>query len=125
MRIETTLEPAVEWATLRQNDINENLNKRDFLSALSQILEDGFSDRERLILFYRFWCDMTFQEIGAQVGLGKVRIAQIYHKTLRKLRFPSRRKRLHYALVDHFVPRTTQTTKMTIFWGSFIINNEK
>ncbi len=59
---------------------------------------DALSDREAKVLRMRFGLNdnkmMTLEEVGKQFGVTRERIRQIEAKALRKLKHPSRRKRL-------------------------------
>ena len=59
---------------------------------------DALSDREAKVLRMRFGLNggkaMTLEEVGQKFGVTRERIRQIEAKALRKLRHPSRRKRL-------------------------------
>ena len=56
------------------------------------------SDREAKVLKMRFGLDgyrpMTLEEVGREFGVTRERIRQIEAKALRKLKHPSRRKKL-------------------------------
>lgn len=71
-----------------QHMLTENI--REVLSALS--------DREARVLEMRFGLEggkpMTLEEVGRKFGVTRERIRQIEAKALRKLRHPSKRKRL-------------------------------
>lgn len=51
----------------------------DFLNRLSA--------RERMVITLRFWHDLTLDEVGQRINLGKERVRQIEVKALRKLRW--------------------------------------
>ena len=74
-------------------------------SASKQLLKDhleevlgSLSDREAKVLRLRFGLDgnkqMTLEEVGKVFGVTRERIRQIEAKALRKLKHPSRRKKL-------------------------------
>ena len=50
--------------------------------------------RERLVMLLRFWGGLTLVEAGLSMEVSRERIRQIEAKALRKLRHPSRSKRL-------------------------------
>jgi RNA polymerase primary sigma factor len=59
---------------------------------------DALSEREREVLYYRFGLEdgksYTLEEVGKKFGVTRERIRQIEAKALRKLRHPSRSKKL-------------------------------
>jgi len=59
---------------------------------------DALSDREREVLYYRFGLEdgrsYTLEEVGRRFGVTRERIRQIEAKALRKLRHPSRSRKL-------------------------------
>ena len=59
---------------------------------------DALSEREREVLHYRFGLEdgrsYTLEEVGKRFGVTRERIRQIEAKALRKLRHPSRSKKL-------------------------------
>ena len=91
-------------ATLADFVVDENLPDMD--EAASKLLLRGQVDgvlstltpRERRVVELRFGLDgdklYTLSEIGAELGVTRERIRQIETKALRKLRHPSRSKRL-------------------------------
>ena len=64
---------------------------------LDQVL-DGLADRERKVIKLRFGLEdgrsRTLEEVGQHFGVTRERIRQIEAKALRKLRHPSRSKKL-------------------------------
>jgi len=59
---------------------------------------DALSEREREVLHFRFGLEdgrsYTLEEVGKRFGVTRERIRQIEAKALRKLRHPSRSKKL-------------------------------
>ncbi len=75
----------------------EMTSKRLLRENLMEVL-GALSDREAKVLKMRFGLDgkrpMTLEEVGAEFGVTRERIRQIEAKALRKLKHPSRRKKL-------------------------------
>ena len=64
---------------------------------------DGLAERERKVISLRFGLEdghpRTLEEVGREFGVTRERIRQIEAKALRKLRHPSRSKRLKDFLI--------------------------
>ena len=83
------------------DDTNESpyelTSKRLLKENLIEVLS-ALSDREAKVLKMRFGLDgkrpMTLEEVGTEFGVTRERIRQIEAKALRKLKHPSRRKKL-------------------------------
>jgi RNA polymerase primary sigma factor len=71
---------------------------RELLKAQLNIVLSDLGDRERKILSFRFGLDdgraRTLEEVGREFGVTRERIRQIEAKALRKLRHPSRSRKL-------------------------------
>lgn len=85
--------------------IQDTTNPSPYDSASKQLLKetiksvlDTLSEREAKVLKMRFGLDgykpMTLEEVGKEFGVTRERIRQIEVKALRKLKHPSRRKKL-------------------------------
>ncbi len=76
----------------------ENIIEGRELKHVLETVIDTLTEREQLVLRLRFgWDDeqtRTLEEIGSQFHVTRERIRQIEEKALRKLRYPSRAKRL-------------------------------
>lgn len=66
---------------------------KEFANALEQLL-DTLPHRERQALSLRYVRQLSFGNIGAQMGLSGARAGQLVSKGLRMLRHPTRFKRL-------------------------------
>lgn len=75
----------------------ENTSKKLLRENLMEVL-GALSDREAKVLKMRFGLEdkkpMTLEEVGSEFGVTRERIRQIEAKALRKLKHPSRRKKL-------------------------------
>lgn len=75
------------WMDREQDDADF---QRDIKKLITEAVET-LPKREVHILYLRFWLDLTYEEIGAAIGVTKARARQIELKALRKLKHPSRR----------------------------------
>jgi RNA polymerase sigma factor (sigma-70 family) len=65
----------------------EAFDQKELHEAFSNVLP-MLTDRERRVLELRYEKDMTGDEIGEILGVGKGRVSQIEHLALRKMRHP-------------------------------------
>ena len=70
-----------------------DFDKEDLKRAIAKGMSD-LSDREKQILKLRFWEDMTYEEVAAELGVTRERIRQIEARALRLLKHPTRSDRL-------------------------------
>lgn len=61
---------------------DEAVFRQQILNMLS-----GLDERERRVLYFHFWGDLTLKEAGAKIGVSKDQVQQIANKALRKLRW--------------------------------------
>lgn len=84
-------------ADTQQESPYEVTSQQMLRENIGEVLE-ALSDREAKVLSMRFGLNggkaMTLEEVGQKFGVTRERIRQIEAKALRKLRHPSRRKRL-------------------------------
>lgn len=77
--------------------VSDVIEYEDLRRNLKEVL-DTLSDREKNVLILRFGLDdgrpRTLEEIGGKMGVTRERIRQIEEKALKKLRHPSRSKKL-------------------------------
>ena len=59
----------------------------------------GLTEREAKVLKLRYYEGMTMEEVGRAFGVTRERIRQIGAKALRKLMYPTRRKKLEHGLL--------------------------
>ena len=59
----------------------------------------GLTEREAKVLKLRYYEDMNLEEVGKQFGVTRERIRQVEAKALRRLMYPTRRKKLEHGLL--------------------------
>ena len=78
-------------------DIIENVEERDRSHIIREML-DILTERERKVLIDRYGLDddvdKTLEQVGKELGITRERVRQIEEKALRKLRHPTRSKKL-------------------------------
>ncbi|MFQ5452208.1 MAG: RNA polymerase sigma factor RpoD [Candidatus Paceibacterota bacterium] len=92
---ETTLEQFI--ADLDQPTLEDSVSKEFLRDYLNDVL-DTLSDRERKVLIMRFGLDdgkpKTLEDVGKEFSVTRERIRQIEAKAIRKLRHPTRARKL-------------------------------
>lgn len=67
-------------------DVYESVDKILFQDGIQEILKKTLTDRERKIIYFRYWEEMTYVQIGKHEKVHRERASQIERKVLRKLR---------------------------------------
>jgi RNA polymerase sigma factor (sigma-70 family) len=71
-------------------DYDSQIADNDTKNAIHDVIDEILSDREKLIVEHRFGMSgkesLTFEELGYKIGLSSMRVRQIEHKAIRKLR---------------------------------------
>lgn len=73
--------PESERAGSLDPDIEDIGEKDEMRRALRQL-----PDRERVILFLRYFQDMSQQEVGDRLGISQMHVSRLQHRALQKLR---------------------------------------
>lgn len=81
----------------------------DFDGSLEYVLHT-LTEREQLVLDFRYKEELTFEEIGKRFCVTRERIRQIHAKSLRKLRHPDRLNYLKYG-VSGVIDRKTESAR--------------
>lgn len=83
---------------IRKRLLHQIMQRYELLKEQLEDVLDTLTDREENVLRLRFGLDdgrtRTLEEVGKVFGVTRERIRQIEAKALRKLRHPSRSKRL-------------------------------
>lgn len=77
--------PLSEVENIVSYDIEEFIIKKGENSKLKKLLE-SFPDKERKILYFKYWEDCTFAEIADKMGMKESRVSQIHRKVIKKLK---------------------------------------
>ena len=75
-----------DWMDREQPDQYAEL---DIKRLIAEVL-DTLTEREVEVLRWRFWQDLTLEEIAVKLDVTRERVRQIESKAMRKLRHPSR-----------------------------------
>ena len=70
-------------------DFEKQMERRELRRKINEILQE-FSPRYRRVIIGRIWDNMTYREIGEELGVTTERIRQMYMKMLRMLKHPKR-----------------------------------
>lgn len=71
-----------------ENDIVDRIIDSDKKTSLWDIVEDNTTDKENLVIVYRYKGKKTREDIGNEIGVSGERVRQIEVAALRKLRSP-------------------------------------
>ena len=74
-------------------DYSEVISLRLTREIADEIM-DTLTPREKIVLEYRCYDDLTLEEVGEILNLSRNRVKQIEAKALRKMRHPSRSKKI-------------------------------
>jgi DNA-directed RNA polymerase sigma subunit (sigma70/sigma32) len=67
----------------------DEAQQRETLGVVWLVIQT-LTPREQAVVVRRFFLGLTFAAIGKAQGLTGARIAQVYHKAIRRMRYPAR-----------------------------------
>ena len=76
------------WKQYADSPASE-LQQREILGVVWSVIQT-LTPREQTVVVRRFFLGLTFAAIGREQGVCGCRIAQVYHKAIRKMRHPVR-----------------------------------
>ena len=71
----------------------DDAQKRETLGVVWSVIQT-LTPREQVVVMRRIFLGLTFAAIGREQGVCACRIAQVYHKAIRKMRHPVRLRAL-------------------------------
>lgn len=97
-----------------QEDIREKVDRKlIYQELLNQIYT--LTEREQKCIYFRFWEDLTYKAIGEIISLSKQTVSIHTERAIRKLRHPSRSKKLYIMLtgktVNEFIKEREEQIK--------------
>lgn len=70
-------------------DFEKQMERRELCRKINEMLKE-FSPRYRRVIIGRIWDNMTYKQLGEELGVTTERVRQMYLKTLRILKHPKR-----------------------------------
>jgi RNA polymerase primary sigma factor len=107
LKVETTMEVPLDRLLYAQharelqefNDPVKSMERQDMIDGVHSAIST-LSEREQIALKHRFFENKTLRETSDAMGVSRERLRQMEAKTMRKLRHPSRAKKLMEFVFD-------------------------
>ena len=67
-------------------DVRETTQSDQLMDVNELVERAGLSDVEQMILYYRFVCDLSVEDVGVQVGMSRAKTTGVIKSVLERLR---------------------------------------
>lgn len=95
--------------------LGESYEDYDFSCKLIiKVFQEDLSEREQKVLELRFIDNLTLEECGKELGISRERVRQIEAKVIRKLRHPSRIKRMEVVPYDAYLKVIDEIARLIV-----------